>query len=141
VSETAGTDALRRLLQDLPRRVPVTRIDRLWIFPPRERNGREHGLLVIALLPDAGHPPDQRELLTLRFEAGRDRAGRLQCSDGMESLGRAPTDRLERVITGVLRRLRDESEPSAEVIRGSEARWAELLARSGVPSVDREGGE
>jgi hypothetical protein len=141
VSETAGGDALRQLLHDLPRRFPVARIDRLWIFPPRVLNGRESGLLVIALRPDAEHRPDQRELLTLRYEAERDRAGRLRCSDELESLGRAPADRLERVIAGVLQRLRDEAEPSTEVIRGSEARWAELLARSGVPGVDREGGE
>jgi hypothetical protein len=141
VSEVLGTPALRQLLLELPARIPLERLDRLWVFSPREIGGREHGLLVLALLPaDAAEEPI-RHLLTLRYQAQQTAAG-IRRTDTLAEQGSAPPERLPRVIAGVLHRLRDESEEPLEVeVAGSPERWHGLLRRFGIEMVDPRSGE
>lgn len=138
MSEIAFTPALRRVLSSLSERLPVERIDSVWLFTPRELNGRESGLVVLSLvLPDGADPDtDARELLTLRYDAlpaGKE----IELSEELTPQGRAPRDRIPRLIDGVLARLQDEREdPVLEEIAGSADRWTDLLTRIGVLPVD-----
>jgi hypothetical protein len=130
VTGAGFTDPLRRVLERLPERVPPERIDCLWRFAPRDLNGRESGLLVLSLFDEAEPASPTRELLTLRYEAEAAR-NEIRVTDTLTSQGRAPADRIPRLIEGVLARLEDEREdPAAEEIRGDPARWALLLARA-----------
>lgn len=135
------SEAQRELLRELPNRVPVERIERIWVFGARQVGERESGLLVLSLLPPAERPPDQRQVVTWRYEAERVR-GRLQRSDSVAEEGWAPAERIPRLIDGVLARLRDETEnPVTEAIEGSEARWTALMQALGALQVDSVGGE
>ena len=62
---------MRGLLRDLPERVPVERLERLWLFAPREIAGKESGLVVLSLLPGPERPEGQRQVVTWRYEAER----------------------------------------------------------------------
>lgn len=132
----AATPALQRVLSTLADRIPFERIDSIWLFTPRDLNGHESGLLVLSLLPESGADSDARELLTLRYDAqpaGKD----LRLTDELTSQGRAPRDRIPRLIDGVLARLQDEREdPVQEEIAGSADRWTDLLTRIGAVTVD-----
>jgi hypothetical protein len=131
VTGSGFTEPLRRLLERLPERVPPERIDSLWRFAPRDLNGRESGLLVLSLFDQAEPAGPTRELLTLRYEAETVR-NEIRVTDALISQGRAPADRIPRLIEGVLARLEDEREdPVPEEIGGDPARWALLLARAG----------
>ncbi len=141
MSERVPSEALREVLRDLPRQVPVGRLERIWLFAPREIAGKESGLLVLSLFAASERPSGQRQVVTWRYEAERVR-GRLQRSDLVAEEGWAPAERLPRLIAGVLARLGDESEhPRLEVIGGSEARWTALLEALGIAAVDSPGGE
>ncbi len=124
------SDPLRRLLARLPERIPPERIDFLWRFAPRDLNGRESGLLVLSLFDPSDPAGNTRELLTLQYESEPARDG-MRLTDLLTSQGRAPADRVPRLIDGVLARLADEREdPVAEEIRGDPDRWSRLLARA-----------
>jgi hypothetical protein len=142
VTDPPLSDALRAALLALPEHVPLARLDRVWIFPPRETGGRESGLLVLALLPEeepapAGAP---RRLLTLRYEADRGRA-RARPRLELAEQGSAPPDLIPRVIAGVVARLREPDEPAEHALHGSAAAWHALLERYGMRVVDRGNGE
>lgn len=140
MSEVVVGEAQHALLRDLPGRVPVERIDRVWLFRPREIGGRESGLVVLSLLPPPERPEGQRQLVTWRYEAERVR-GVLRREDTVTGEGWAPAERIPRLIEGVLARLGDENErPIAEQIGGDPERWAALLASSRSGSVDSQGG-
>jgi hypothetical protein len=135
------SEAQRELLRELPGRVPVERIERIWVFGVRQVGERESGLIVLSLLPPPERAEDQRQVVTWRYEAERVR-GRLQRSDAVAEEGWAPAERIPRLIEGVLARLRDETEnPVTETIGGSERRWTALLQSLGVLKVDSVGGE
>jgi hypothetical protein len=124
------TDPLHRVLAQLPERIAPERIDCLWRFAPRDLNGRESGLLVLSLFDQAEPTGPTRELLTLQYEAETAR-NEIRVTDLLTSQGRAPADRIPRLIDGVLARLEDEREdPVAEEIRGDPERWTLLLARA-----------
>jgi hypothetical protein len=130
VSGGGFTEPLRRILARLPERIPPERIDSLWRFAPRDLNGRESGLLVLSLFDQAEPAAPTRELITLQYEAETVR-NESRVTDLLTSQGRAPADRIPRLIEGVLARLEDEREdPVAEEIRGDPKRWALLLARA-----------
>jgi hypothetical protein len=130
VTAPGFTEPLLRLLTALPERIPPGRIDRLWRFAPRDLNGRESGLLVLSLFDPAGPAAPTRELVTLQYEAEAARDG-IRLTDLLTSQGRAPADRIPRLIEGVLARLDDEREdPVAEEIGGDPERWTLLLARA-----------
>ena len=124
------TDPLRHVLEHLPERIPPERIDSLWRFAPRDLNGRESGLLVLSLFDQAEPTGPARELVTLQYEAEMAR-NEIRVTDLLTSQGRAPADRIPRLIKGVLSRLDDEREdPVTEEIGGDPDRWALLLARA-----------
>ena len=135
-----ASDSLRAVLLSLPGRVPAERIDRLWIFPPKEISGRESGLLVLALLPTADFPEDHRQILTLRYEKDRARPRSAPSLTFIEQ-GWAPGDRIPRVIGGVVARLEEAEEPEEHSVAGADERWTVLLRHYGVPVVDPNNGE
>jgi hypothetical protein len=137
VSGFEASDSLRAVLLSLPGRVPAERIDRLWVFPPKEISGRESGLLVLALLPTDDLPADQRQVLTLRYERERARP-RAAPAVTLTEQGSAPSDRIPRVIRGVLARLEEEEDADEHAVAGDPARWSELLRRYGVDPVNGE---
>lgn len=117
-------------------RLDITRVDRVWLFAPRDLNGRESGLLVISLFLDDGSAKGARELATIRYEA--EGAGKaLRVTDHFTSQGSAPADRIPRLIEGVLDRLGDQREEAVvEEIGGDPERWSDLLARASALAVD-----
>jgi hypothetical protein len=80
----------------------------------------------------------------VQYEAERVR-GALRRTDAVLEQGRAPAERVPRLIAGVLARLdrRGEGgeEPRGEEIAGSPARWAAFLAGLGVAPLDPPNGE
>jgi hypothetical protein len=125
------TEPLLRVLTGLSGRIPPERIDRVWRFAPRDLNGRESGLLVLSLFDSTEPAGPTRELVTLQYEAETAR-NEIRVTDLLTSQGRAPADRIPRLIEGVLARLEDEREdPVAEEIGGDPDRWELLLARAG----------
>lgn len=136
VTEAIFTLALRRLLGRLPEQLPPERIDRLWLFSPRDLNGRESGLVVLSLFVEGADESAVRELLTLQYEA-EPAANDPHLTYHLTSQGTTPADRIPRLIDGVLARLADEREdPIAEEIDGDLARWSALLARAEATAVD-----
>ena len=140
MSRFEASDSLRAVLLGLPDRVPTERIDRLWVFPPKEISGRESGLLVLALLPTEEFPADHRQLLTLQYEHERARA-RAAPTVTLTEQGWAPGDRIPRVIRGVVSRLQEEEDPEEHSIGGAGEGWSELLRAYGVQVVDPTNGE
>ncbi len=134
---------LRTALTALAMRLPPECIDRIWLFPPRQHGERETGLAVLALFPqDEDREGERRHLFTLRYQAERERNGLRQQEDLVE-LGSAPAERVERIVAGVLRRLRDAPElPEVEVleIAGHAERWRRLLEGACDPQLDRGSG-
>ena len=127
-------------LAALADQIPVTRIDRIWVFPPQQLSDKESGLAVLSLYADeAGQSPNRRQLYTLRYEATRGRsAGR---RDILEQQGSAPLDRVPRVIAGVLRRLGEAEVPRLETIEGDSERWNAVLGIDSGAQLDRPLGE
>ena len=141
MSGREATEAQRQLLLELPGRIALERVDRVWLFGPREVNGRESGLVVLSLLPGDGLAAGLRQVLTWRYEAERVR-GKLQRTDTLSEQGWAPADRIPRLIDGVLARLGDASEnPIVESIRGDGRAWTAFLHSMGITRVDSGGGE
>jgi len=132
VQKESLTVSQREVLLGLPSRVPVERIDRLWLFQPQHGREGESGLIVLSLLPEEPLFSPQRRLLTLRYRAEPAR-GRLRREETLAEEGRAPPERIERVIAGVLARIGETAgEPVAEAIEGSPALWAAFLQRLGI---------
>lgn len=126
MSPAAPPAALAAALAELATRVPPERIDRVWLFPARSVGGAESTLAVLALYALEG-PADRRDVLTLRSTSTLEH-GRLRRTYELVEQGSAPVEHLERVIVGVLRRLKDEREvPRSEPIDGDPARWHALL--------------
>jgi hypothetical protein len=126
-----ATAALRHVLAHLAGVAAPGEIDHVWLFAPRDLAGRESGLLVLSLR--AGDDASaHRRLLTVAYESeGGTRE--LRVSRTVTEQGRAPADRIPRLMQGVLARLRDEpGDPVEESIRFDPARWAALLERHGV---------
>jgi hypothetical protein len=140
VSGIEPSDALRSTLLAIPSRIPLERLDRAWIFPPKEISGRESGLLVLALLPTADFPEDHRQILTLRYEKERARPRSAPTLTLIEQ-GWAPGDRIPRVIGGVVARLEEAQEPEEHSLAGDADRWSALLRHFGASIVDPGNGE
>jgi hypothetical protein len=127
LTPTARTSALSAVLYSVPAHAPVDRLDRLWIFAPRDLGNRETGLLVVSLLPLESDEPDQRQILVIRYEA----QGREAPSISVTEEGVAPAERIPRVIAGVVARLDDPDEPVEQVIGGNPEAWLEVLGGEG----------
>ena len=92
-------EALPRTLRELGIRLGPAAIDRLWIFPPLVRGRREWGLVVAGCFDGGG----ARRLVTARYAAERTGKG-LYLDTQLLDEGLAPSDRLPRVMEGVVRR-------------------------------------
>ena len=92
-------EALPRTLREVGRRLGLSAIDRLWIFPPLVRGRREWGLVAASCFDGQG----ARRLVTARYEAERTGKG-LYLDSRLLDEGVAPPDRLPRVMEGVVKR-------------------------------------
>lgn len=130
------SEPLRQLLAELPGTFPPERVDHIWLFAPRERGGRELGLVVLSLMEGAGGEGEQRQVVTWRYEATREK-GAVRRQDSLAEQGWAPAERIPRLIEGVVARAGDEAEdPIAEAIGGDAERWSAFLAGLGIAAVD-----
>lgn len=133
VPEAAGF-ALRLLERELS----VAAMDRLWIFPPLTRGRRESGLMAVSCLLEVEVPTadaDRRRLHTVAYTAERTGTG-LDFEPTLREEGSAPTDRLPRVIDGVVRRSGMDSGSPREVrIGGDPAVFSALLSELELPEV------
>jgi hypothetical protein len=127
-------EALPRTLAMVADRLGAARIDRLWIFPPLIRGRREWGLIAASVY---GADDERRQLHTAPYTAERTGQG-LALTHDLHEQGEAPTDRLPRVIAGVVHRSPEElGEPREVVLAGSAEALAELMAEfppHGTPS-------
>lgn len=92
-------EALPRTLRELGRRLGPAVIDRIWIFPPLVRGRREWGLVAAGCFEGG----EARRLVTARYTAERTGRG-LFLDTRLLDEGVAPSDRLPRVMEGVVRR-------------------------------------
>lgn len=122
---------LARLLAEVPSLVPIDRLDRAWIFPPRRHGDLETGLVVLSLLGEGAGTEAPREVMTVRYEhrAGAGKKGADERSSA--SHGWAPAERVSRVIDGVLRRLGETGEdPEVVEVAGDAAAWQRFVEES-----------
>ena len=92
-------EALPRTLREVGLRLGAHAIDRLWVFPPLIRGRREWGLVAAGCFDVGG----ARRLVTARYTAERTGKG-LYLDMQLLDEGVAPSDRLSRVMEGVVRR-------------------------------------
>ncbi len=137
--------AERRALDALLSRVPAERIDGLWRFPPFRKGRRESGLLAAGLLPEGaqaepgvtgahGSPgapgaagdPERRVLVTLAWRAEETGQG-IRFESNFEEEGEAPSDRLPRVMAGVVRRMDEAAGEARYLFVGGDAAPLEAL--------------
>ena len=116
-------EAIPRTLQMMARRLGETEIDRLWVFPPLINGRKERGLVAASCFADDG----ARRLYTAPYFAERSGTG-LTVEYGITEEGQAPSDRLPRVMQGVVRRSEIElGEPRAVEVAGDPAKLQALL--------------
>jgi hypothetical protein len=125
--------ATHALLRRLAARVPPAAIDTLWIFPTRKSAGIESTVLVLSVF-DADDA-SRRRVGAVRYLVTRDRKARATVQEQIHEYALAPTDALQRVVDGVMRRLGDDAvePPRAHAIEGDTARWQTLLRELGGP--------
>ena len=92
-------EALPRTLLEVGRRLGLSAIDRLWIFPPLVRGRREWGLVAASCFDGR----QARRVVTARYSAERTGKG-LYLDTQLLDEGVAPPDRLPRVMEGVAKR-------------------------------------
>jgi hypothetical protein len=136
VSAPARTRALSAVLASVPAHAPLDRLDRLWVFAPKENGTRETGLLVASLLSPHPAEPEQRQVLVIRYEAH----GPGHPSVSVTEEGAAPAGRIPRVIAGVVARLDDADEPMELIIGGNPEAWHQAVGGE-LPHVDPSSGE
>ena len=139
-----ATASLNQTMAELPELVPVQRIERIWVFPPRFVGEVETGLLVLSLRPEEeaeGEAEDRREVVTVRYEV-RGGKGAPPLSRELTGHGWAPSDRVPQLISGVVRRLGgEEEEPVTDEIGGDPEKLARFAERLATGAVDRPNGE
>ncbi|HET7275107.1 MAG TPA: hypothetical protein VFI91_07985 [Longimicrobiaceae bacterium] len=139
MSAPAPTAALRAVIPRIEAAIPPSRIDQLWLFPPRIIGEREMGLVVMSLFSVGEDRSADRDVFTLEYQA--ELARPIPPTETLTEQGRAPADRIHRIIDGVLARTGEEgSDPDVHKIEGSEDRWRALLADLGVPPLDPANG-
>jgi hypothetical protein len=132
MTERELTPSQAEILRGLADRFAPERIDRLWVFPPHVVRSREMGLFVLSLHPDDEESSEQKVLVTLRYQIDQS-LGKTRREERVDEEGRAPPERIDRVIAGVLARSgMDADEPIVEDIEREPDRWAAFLDRLGV---------
>jgi hypothetical protein len=131
-SDPGVPEALPRVLRLVGDRLDPVRIQRIWIFPPLVRGRREWGLVAASTRlggtgEKVGEGDVQRRLHTASYAAERTGKG-LYLDVSLEAQGEAPSDRLPRVMEGVVRRSGDElGDPREVAIDGAPDRFRELM--------------
>ena len=116
-------EAIPRTLQMMVRRLGESEIDRLWVFPPLIVGRKERGLVAASCFAEGG----TRRLYTAPYSAERTGTS-LSVENGIAEEGRAPPDRLPRVMQGVVRRSEiDLGEPRMVEIAGDPENLKALL--------------
>ena len=116
-------EAIPRTLQMMARRLGEREIDRLWVFPPLIVGRTERGLVAVSCFTEDG----ARRLYTAPYSAERTGTS-LSVENGIAEEGRAPPDRLPRVMRGVVRRSQiDLGEPRMIEIAGDPGKLRALL--------------
>ena len=117
--------SMASLAERIGKEVDVATIDELWLFPTRRMAGVESTVFVLAL-----HDHDEwRKVVTAHVRATRNKRGEPSIEIKLDDHASTPTERLPRVIEGVLRRLGDDfasTPPSHARIDGEADRWREL---------------
>lgn len=116
------------LLNGLAERVGIAGIDEVWLFPPRRVADAETAVVVVSVFQEDDE--DRRRVFTAHYAAFTDRKGRLEIEEHVEERGIAPTERIGRLVEGVLQRVEDElaaAPPRTARIAGDPGRWGELL--------------
>jgi len=93
-------EALPRVVQRVLHAYAAERLDTLWLFPPLIRGRKESGLVAASCFV-AGAEDDRRLLVTAGYVAERSGRG-LALEVTIEEEGEAPSDRLPRVMQGVV---------------------------------------
>jgi hypothetical protein len=113
-------------LVELASVVTPERIDRVWIFSARRVGERESRVVVLSLFVPEEARRERREIHTVRME--RTLSGRHLGKPVISVEGVAPEDRVDRVIAGVLTRLKEVAEnPMVAEVGGDGERWEALL--------------
>lgn len=135
------TPALAALMAELPEPFPLTRIDRVWVFPPRMLGEVESGLVVLSLRSEGRPDADEREVVTVHYEVRPGKGGPDRLLE-VVSRGWAPSERIPRMIDGVVRRLgEDNEEPRTATIEGDGEGWNRFVAEVSDDVVDLSNGE
>ena len=116
-------EAIPRTLQMVARRLGESEIDRLWVFPPLISGRKERGLVAVSCFGEDG----ARRLYTAPYVAERT-GTTLTVEHSIAEEGQAPSDRLPRVMQGVVRRSEiDLGEPRTIEIAGDAEKLKALL--------------
>lgn len=115
-------DALGRALRELSARMAPESVDRIWIFPPFRSGRRETGVLAAGCYAEE----DRHLLVTVAYRAEETGRG-ISFEASVHEEGEVPPDRLPRIMTGVVRRLRDDpGDPRCVKVAGDPERLLRL---------------
>jgi len=127
-------EALPRTLAGVGDRFGADVVDRIWIFPPRRRGRREHGLVTVSVFVDG---EERRRLYTVAYYA--ERTGRaLRVDPTFTQEGEAPPELLPRVMEGVVRRSGESGEPREVAIDRSSDAFEALMSEFDPRLLDTE---
>jgi len=146
MSDSAISRAAGRLLDAIAACLPVTEIDRLWLFPGRRIGRMDSAVAVISLRAQPDGSPEVKtprsRVVTYRFELDASRQDPVPAGIFQEE-GLVPPDRVSALIEGVLRRLGDAPEelPRSWRVAGDLSRWREIAQEIGASEVDLAFGE
>lgn len=125
---TGKVDAasLAALVERLAAQVDPSTIEDVWLFPTRRVAGIESTVFVLSLHEDV----DRRRVITAHVRATRNKRGEPAIETKLDEQATAPSERLPKVIEGVLRRMSDDfasTPPSSARIACSSERWRQLV--------------
>lgn len=114
---------MARALRELARVMPPERVDRIWIFPPLTSGRKETGVVAAGCYTDG----PRHLLVTVAYRAEETGRG-VEFHHALHEEGEAPADRLPGIMTGVVKRLRqDPADPASHDIAGDARRFHELV--------------
>lgn len=103
--------------------MPPQRVDRIWIFPPLTSGRKETGVVAAGCYTDGA----RHLLVTVAYRAEETGSG-VEFQATVHKEGEAPADRLPRIMSGVVKRLRqDLADPALHDIGGDAQRFHELV--------------
>lgn len=127
--------ALAGTLRFLRENLGAESVDELWIFPPLVQGRRERGLVVVSAFSEE----DRRSVHTVTYLAEQTGQG-ISLSPRIEEEGEAPSDRLPRMINGVVHRAKqDLGEPRNFIIGGDAVAFDDVVAELDPETEAREG--